>query len=246
MNERYWGQAGVEILGPYPPKVVDLSGLVRLSETTLSLFADQFDHKVSMYPSQTRAEQELRTKWKMEMDDLANFLAAIENNPRGLMLIPEMCKQKVDEKYGRSIKRLELIKNTDLKVRMGERKQLSVLVLNLITEEKGTPVIARNLGLDPAESLQRTEEVGLIRVRIYTMKVRINAAGEQTRKNQIGIDVERVYRPELGYLLMVHYCFPNLRNVKASETLTEKNPLFNEAVNETVKCIKRISEQRND
>lgn len=253
MIESYWGQGKTETPEPCPPKAVDLSGLVKLSKANLSPAAEQFDRKVSMFfgqaregrtnnPEEIQIEQRLRREWTREIDDLANFLAAIENNPRSLILMPQMCKEKVYEEYGRKVKRLELIKNTDLKVTTGEKKQLSVLVLNLITEKKGAPVVTRNLGLDPAESLQRTEEVGLIRVRIYTMKVSINAAGEQTRKRQIGIDVERVYRPEVGYLLMVHYCFPNSRNIKVSEASIEENPLFNEAI----ECIQRIFEQRHD
>lgn len=249
MNERRHSS----ILESCPVRAVDLSGLAGLSKANLFPAAEQFDRKVSMFfgqaregrvdsPEQIRVEQRLRKAWKREMDDLTNFLATIENNSRSLALIPKMCKQKVDEEYGRSIKRLEFTKNTDLKARRGEGKQLAVLVLSLITEEKGAPVITRNLGLDPADSLQRTEEVGLIRIRIYTIKVKISANGEQTRKRQIGIDVERVYRPELGYLFMVHYCFSNSRNIKVSETVTEENPHFNEAI----KCIERIYKQRYD
>lgn len=242
MIESCWNQGKTETPEPCPPKTVDLSGLVGLSKATLSPVADHFDQEVSMYFSNSREIQELKRKWLMQMDDLVNFLKEIEDNPRSLMLMPTMCKQKADEEYGREVKRLELIKKTDLKVRRGEKKQLPVLVLNLITEKKGAPVIARNLGLDPAMRFQIAEEVSLIRVRIYTMKVSINAAGEQTRKRQVGIDVERVYRPEVGYLLLVHYCFPNSRNVKVSETSTEESPLFNEAI----ECIERIFEQRYD
>lgn len=255
MIESYWGQGKTETPEPCPPKAVDLSGLVELSKANLSPAAEHFDRKVSMFfgqaregrannPEEIQVEQRLRRGWKREMDDLASFLATIENNPRSLILMPQMCKEKVDEEYGRKVKRLELIKNTDLKVTTGEKKQLSILVLNLITEKKGAPVISRNIGLDPAQSFQRKEEAGLIRIRIYTMKVSINAAGEQTRKRQLGIDVERVYRPELGYLLLVHYCFPNSRNVKVSETSIGENPLFNEVVNEAMRCFKRIFEQR--
>lgn len=251
MTERDW-RRGAEFC---QPKVVDLLGLAELSKVILSPSADHFDQQMKMFsgskrgtrpnnPEIIRGERSLREALANEMSDLVKFLAEIENNPRALMLIRH--EEQIIKEHGKEIKKLVLSRNKDLKVKRGERKQLSILVLELITEKGGGPVQTERLSSDPAERLERAEEINLIRIRAYTRKVWISANDEITETPQVGIDVERVYSSELGYLLMVHYCFPNSRNVKASETSTEENPLFNEAINEAVKCIKRISKQRND
>lgn len=255
MNEYCWGQGRDEILDSRPVKVVDLSGLVGLSRATLAPVADRFDQQVSMFTGQTREgrlnnperirlEQRLRMTWKKEMDDLASFLAKIESNPRALMLMPKMCKLVNDGERGRKIKILDFISGDEnLNRKRGTGKQFSVLVLELIIEEGNSPEEANRLGSDPAERLQRAEEISLIRIRAYTRKVNISAGGEVTKKSQIGIDVERVFRSDVGHLLMVHYCFPEHRNIKIHEATAAETPLF---FNEAVECIEGIFEQRND